>query len=151
MNSLRHKIIIETIKNNQIKTQDELLAKLKEQGLVTTQATISRDIKKLGLFKALSENGEYVYAFSEVSKINTSKSFGILTHSIIKLDYSLNTVVIKCNPGTANAVCSCIDGMNYDKIVGTLAGDDTIFVLMQATEHSAKFISYINKIIKNSN
>jgi transcriptional regulator of arginine metabolism len=151
MKSSRHKEIIELVKNNNIKTQEDLLLALKNNGIVTTQATVSRDIKEIGLLKIISSSGEYIYTTPINHKFNNKalKNYDILAHSIIGVDSSLNTVVVKCSTGTANAVCACLDSMEIDEIVGTLAGDDTIFVLMRTIDDTTKFINDIKTYVKN--
>lgn len=137
MKKRRQAKILEIISSCDIETQEELQAMLLENGYDVTQATISRDIKELRLVKDLSSNGRYIYS---VGKKNTDginkKAGGIFNEAIINVDYALNTVVIKCFSGTANAACAAIDSMTHDHVLGTIAGDDTIFILCR-TEDAA--------------
>lgn len=134
----RQNLIIELINKEIISTQEELLMKLKENGYDVTQATISRDIKELKLVKKVGQNGRSRYAINKsVTDDYLSKFYSILSGSILSVDYAMNTTVVKCFAGMANAACASIDSMEWDGVVGTLAGDDTIFVLCK-TEQSAK-------------
>lgn len=142
MKKRRHAKILEIISCFDIETQEELQAKLRESGFEVTQATISRDIKELRLVKELSENGRYVYSTGKKSAFDdvTSRANGIFSESIISVDSALNTVCIKCFPGMAGAACAAIDSMNWAGVLGTIAGDDTIFVLCR-TENSAQLFT----------
>lgn len=148
MKKKRHAKILELIQNFEIDTQEELQDKLKDCGFVVTQATISRDIKELRLVKELSGSGKYKYSTGR--KLNddfASRLGGIFSESIINLDYAMNTVVIKCFSGMANAACAAIDAMRWDGVVGTLAGDDTIFVLCRSEDCAIIFASDVERMI----
>lgn len=127
--------ILELIESKDIETQEQLLAELNEYGFSTTQATISRDIKELRIIKEQSSGGVYRYTASprQLEPTLTSKLNNIFKQSIVACDHAQNIVVIKTMPGLASAACSAIDAMNLDMIVGTLAGDDTAFLLMRDT------------------
>jgi transcriptional regulator of arginine metabolism len=139
MKHSRHEKILELIKENGIGTQEELLDFLKHGGFDVTQATVSRDIKELRLIKSLAGNGQYVYSSVKNESLNdiSSKFDNLFSGSVIKIDYVLNQIVVKCYAGLANAVCASLDLMGYENIVGTLAGDDTILIIMRS-EESAK-------------
>lgn len=129
MKSNRHTKIVELIGKYPINTQDELLEYLKKEGFDVTQSTVSRDIKKLRLTKALDSNGKYRYQVPQNKTISSLSGFSSLfDSSIISVECALNLVVIKTYSGMAQAVCAAIDSMEYDSVVGTIAGDDTIFV-----------------------
>lgn len=135
----RHAKILELIRANDIGTQDELLALLKAGGYDVTQATVSRDIRELRLVKALAKNGEYVYS---TGKSGEGGAFSIrfedlFADSVIHVDSVMNQIVIKCYNGLANAVCAALDQLPVENIVGTLAGDDTILVIMRSEESAA--------------
>jgi len=149
----RHAKILEIISCFDVETQEELQARLKESGFEVTQATISRDIKELRLVKELSENGRYVYSTGAKNNSDdvSNRANGIFSESIISVDSALNTVCIKCFPGMAGAACAAIDSMNWAGVLGTIAGDDTIFVLCR-TENSAQlFTSNLEKSINVKN
>ena len=122
--------ILQLIVQDNIGTQDELMQKLGALGYSVTQATVSRDIKALKLVKSPVADGQYRYAAVKQDMHDVSgKYYSILTQSILHADFAGNMVAIKCYSGMANAACAAVDHMNSDKILGTLAGDDTIFVL----------------------
>lgn len=140
MKKRRQAKILEIISTNEIETQEELQTKLLESGYEITQATISRDIKDLRLVKDLSPKGRYIYSTGKKHFENINKrAGGIFNESIISIDYALNTVVIKCFSGMANAACAAIDSMTHDNVLGTIAGDDTIFVLCRTEEYAKNF------------
>ena len=129
MKSGRHAKILEIISEYPVETQDEIITRLKEAGYKATQATISRDIKDLRLVKTLGSDGKYRY-ISDVSRSADLRSnFGqLFSGSVIMIDCAQNIVVIKTLSGMANAVCAAMDSTENQAIVGTIAGDDTIFV-----------------------
>ena len=134
MNKNRLDVILELILQYNIDRQETLQKLLNERGFNVTQATVSRDIKKLKLIKAHDENGVCRYMSPSVSTAEKN----IFSDTIVTADYALNTVVLKCKTGMAQAVCASLDSMNYSEhIVGTIAGADTIFILMR-TESDAK-------------
>ena len=142
MKKRRQAKIIEIISSNEIETQEELQALLIDYGFEVTQATISRDIKELRLVKELSSKGKYYYSTGKRSAENAHRrAGGIFNESIISINYAMNTVVIKCFPGMANAVCAAIDSMELDDVLGSIAGDDTIFILC-ANENTAMNFTY---------
>ncbi len=149
MNSARHEKILDIIKEKDIFTQDGILEELSNSGYEVTQATISRDIKKLGLIKILTSQGKYKYTTHDLGiKPNVkSKIRSIFAESVISIDYALNTVVLKCHVGMANAACAAFDLMEWDGVVGTLAGDDTIFILMRTEEKCELFSKELLKLI----
>jgi len=131
MKGSRQKIILDIISNNPIETQNQLIDALNAKGIVSTQATISRDIKELRLIKELMPNGSYRYAVSNnVTVTHNDKLQKIFRESVVSYACAQNIVVIKTLPGLANAACSAIDHMEIDGLVGTIAGDDTAFLAM---------------------
>ena len=145
----RHDAILSLIKKENIGTQDELMQRLNEMGYKVTQATVSRDIKALKLVKTPFEAGQYRYSVSSgEGEDHSGKFFSILSHSVTDVNFAGNMVVVKCFSGMAQAACAAIDSLMLDKIVGTLAGDDTIFVLCKDVENAAEFQDYVKKIIE---
>ena len=139
MKAKRHKKILALITEHEVETQEELQQLLQENGLNVTQATVSRDIKELKLIKTL-QDGVYRYVQSVTDTSMSSIKFeSIFTEAVVKIDYSGNTIAIKCHTGLANAACAVFDAMEIDNVVGTIAGDDTIFVLMR-NENSANLL-----------
>lgn len=148
MKKRRQAKILEIISSNDVETQEQLQSMLLSSGYEVTQATISRDIKELRLVKELSSNGRYVYSTGQKNNDSiTKRTGGIFNESIIRIDYAINTVVIKCFTGMANAACATIDSMNLDEIVGTIAGDDTIFILCRSEETAKIFTSKLRNIL----
>ncbi len=139
MKADRQTKILELIEEKEIETQEQLLSELEACGFATTQATISRDIKELRIIKELGPNGTYRY--SAVSKqaeyTHSAKLNSIFKQCVIQCDSAQNIVVIKTMPGLASAACSAMDAMNMEHMVGTLAGDDTAFLLMRDTAAAA--------------
>lgn len=150
MKKNRHDAILALIEKEDIATQEELMLKLNEMGYKVTQATVSRDIKSLKLIKSPVADGQYKY--SSVKSENTDvsgKYFSILSHSVIHVDYAINTVVVKCYAGMAQAACAAVDTLASEKIVGTLAGDDTIFVLCRNEQAACEFSAWMKKFLNS--
>lgn len=132
-NRLRRKKIIEIIKEYPIKTQSELSEKLIENGFKITQATISRDIKKLNLIK--KRNGaDLIYTILDDIDSSNSNLLQVMKSSIIKLDIGMNILVVHTNSGMANACCLAIENIKFKEILGTIAGEDTIIIVTQNIE-----------------
>ena len=153
MKKRRQAKILEIINSNAVETQEELQEKLKAEGFDVTQATISRDIKELRLVKELSDNGRYIYSVgSKQSSEDVSlRAGGIFVESIISVDFAMNTVCIKCFSGMANAACAAIDSMKWSGVVGTIAGDDTIFVLCRDESAAEIFTANLEKTLNVKN
>jgi len=137
----RQNTIIRLIGEKPISTQDELIQELRAHGFDVTQATISRDIKELKLIKKVGAGGKSVYSINKAdSDLFQAKYNSILSGALLSADYAQNICVVKTHVGMANAACAALDAMDWDGIVGTLAGDDTIFVCCR-TEEKAKELS----------
>ena len=151
MKSERHAKILQLILKTPIETQEELQEKLREEKIYVTQATISRDIKELRLIKVQDNNGKYKYVTAENDKSNniSFKFHSIFSESVIKVDQAQNIIVVKCYNGMANAACAALDSIHWDGLVGTLAGDDTIFVLMKDETSTIQLASQLKKLIKS--
>ena len=149
MKSKRHEKILELIRDHDIETQEQLLQQLQESGFNTTQATISRDIKQMHLIKEPVGQGVYKYAVSgNRTKLNFAEKLRtIFRESITSIAYAQNIVVIKTMPGLASAACSALDNMDITYMVGSLAGDDTAFLLMRDTESAASFCEEIKEML----
>ena len=139
MKENRQQKILEIIKREEVYTQEGLLLKLREEGFEVTQATVSRDIKKLNLVKKLTPEGKYIYSSQEIE--DTGKHHGKFRSmfAVISVDHAINIVVLKCHVGMANAACASFDLMSWDGVVGTIAGDDTVFVLMRTEQQAMEF------------
>ena len=149
MKNSRQNMILELITQENIETQEQLLSRLQERGITSTQATISRDIKQMHLVKEPVGHGVYKYAVSgNRTKLNFAEKLRtIFRESITGVDYAQNIVVLRTMPGLASAACSALDNMNYSMLVGTLAGDDTAFLLMRDTESAAEFCEEIKEML----
>lgn len=134
----RQLMIMEIISQNEVETQNQLLQLLKERGVETAQATLSRDIAELKIEKCTSESGVSRY-FSGISNDELSYS-DIFAQSVISVDYAANIVVMKCHSGLADAACKVVDERKIGSVMGTIAGDDTVFILTR-TENHAKALS----------
>lgn len=123
------------VQDEDIHTQDELASRLEEEGIEVTQATVSRDIKQLGLIKIPIDNGGYKYSLPPQQKDNiniNSRMKRMFEDSVSRIDYSENLVVINTLPGTAQAVASLIDNTEWKNVLGTIAGDDTILLIIKS-------------------
>ena len=148
MKSKRHSKILEIINDNDIETQEELAEALKAAGYDVTQATVSRDIKLLKLVKMQSASGKYKYISSakEERDIN-DKLYSILKNAAIGVEQIDKFVVVKTLTGAASAAAEAIDTLYSNDVAGTIAGDNTIFVLVRTDEKALELISKIRKMI----
>ena len=150
MKKNRHEAILSLISQQDIGTQEELMQKLNDLGYKVTQATVSRDIKYLKLIKTPVASGQYKYSYvNNEAEDFSGKYYSILSHSVTSVDYAGNMAVVKCYAGMANAACAAMDNLEIENIVGTLAGDDTIFVLCRDEQSAGSFKEYIDKVVKN--
>lgn len=149
MKNQRQAKIMEIISTKDIETQEQLLQELQEAGFCSTQATISRDIKELRIVKELTNFGTYRYTASAKDGTHTfsARLNTIFRECITGYDYAQNIIVIKTMPGLASAAASAIDGMNMGVVVGTLAGDDTVFIVMRDNNSAATFCGEIKNLL----
>lgn len=146
MKKNRHEAILGLITQQDIGTQEELMQKLNDMGYKVTQATVSRDIKYLKLIKTPVSSGQYKYSYvNNESEDFSGKYYSILSHSVTSVNYAGNMAVVKCFAGMANAACAALDSLEIENVLGTLAGDDTIFVLCRDEQSAASFKEYIKK------
>ena len=148
MKSQRQAKILEIISTINVETQEQLLQELEQAGFRSTQATISRDIKELRIVKELTTLGTYRYTTvaKEVPTSFSNRLNTIFRECVTRYDYAQNLVVIHTLPGLAGAAASAIDAMNLSVIVGTLAGDDTVMVVMRDTNAAAQFCGEISNL-----
>jgi len=136
--------ILELIKHGMIETQEELAEALGQHGIPVTQATVSRDIKELQLTKVPSGTGRYRYALPDESPAGSwDKRRRIFQESVLEVDWSGNIIVVKSLPGTAPGVGSALDHLGWPEMIGSVAGDDTVIVIIKpvsATEEVAERI-----------
>jgi len=133
MKNKRHNAIREIIESKNIETQFQLTDELHNYGFNVTQATVSRDIKELGLLKVASGENSFRYAFASEVVVGNSldRSRRMLRDNVLKANSSGNMIIIRTLPGTAQGVASCLDCLGWREILGTVAGDDTIFVALR--------------------
>lgn len=147
----RQKEILSIITNNNISTQQELQDKLRDKGLNATQATISRDIKELSLVKTVSDSGVYKYDIPSSIKDRGKSPKEILKNifkeAVISVNFAMNIVVIKCHTGMAQAVCAKLDNAYFESIVGTIAGDDTVFAVLKSEAFAIEFVGMLNSFL----
>ncbi len=150
MKAKRHGRILQLIAEHSIDTQEELLRLLQEDGLFVTQATVSRDIKELRLIKSQNSDGTYRYSTAGKEQINdmSFKFHAIFSESVYDIDFANNMIVVKCYTGMANAACASLDAIAWNGVVGTIAGDDTIFILMRDNQGADDFTKQLKKMIK---
>lgn len=149
MKSQRQAKILEIISTRNVETQEQLLDALQQEGFRGTQATISRDIKDLRIVKELTSLGTYRYsaAVSEIDSSFSNRLNTIFRECVVSFDYAQNIIVIRTLPGLASAAGSAIDAMNMNAVVGTLAGDDTVMVVMRDNNAAALFCGEIKSLI----
>ena len=149
MKNDRQSMILEIISQENIETQEQLLSRLQERGVTSTQATISRDIKQMHLIKEPVGRGVYKYAVSgNRTKLNFAEKLRtIFRESITSIACAQNIVVLKTMPGLASAACSALDNMDINYMVGSLAGDDTAFLVMKDAESAAIFCEEIKEML----
>ena len=149
MKNDRQSMILEIISQENIETQEQMLARLQERGVTSTQATISRDIKQMHLIKEPIGHGVYKYAVSgNRTKLNIAEKLRtIFRESITSIESAQNIVVLKTMPGLASAACSALDNMDISYMVGSLAGDDTGFLVMKDAESAAIFCEEIKEML----
>lgn len=142
--------ILELIEHNEIETQEELSTRLRSLGYETTQATVSRDIKDLRLIKILSPSGKYCYATSsqEAEKSFASRLQNIFRECVTGVDAAQNIVVIKTLPALGSAAAIAIDAMRLPNAVGSISGDDTVFIAMRDNDSALEFCEQTRNMLK---
>lgn len=147
MKKRRQKSIMDIINRYDVETQEELIEMLRNRGYEITQATISRDIKDLKIIKVATEYDTYKYALPANEDVRFSAKYkNIIKETVISIDYAENIVVLKTYPGMAQAAAAAIDSMEFNEVMGTIAGDDTIFLAMYSSEHSKLFVDKFKTI-----
>ena len=149
MKNVRQTAILSIIEQHDIETQEELAARLREMGIVVTQATVSRDIKALRLLKVLSATGSYKYATADKAEHGLSERFvRMFKDSVLSISYANNIIVIKTLAGSANVAAEAIDSMRLPEILGTMAGDNTVLVVARNEEEAAKTVDGFREMLK---
>lgn len=150
MKARRQHKILEIISRQPVSTQQQLLALLEEEGFVSTQATISRDLKELGLVKVPAGDGTYRYALPQRQQVAEvyARMQRLFRDSVLRVDASENIVLIRTLPGTAHAVASCIDSVAWEEILGTVAGDDTILAVVKPKKAVPKVLERFRALLR---
>jgi transcriptional regulator of arginine metabolism len=144
MKGQRHLKIREILNNQEVETQDDLVHALRNAGFQITQATVSRDIKDMHLIKVPLDNGSYKYSLPTEQRFNPMQRLKrALTDHFTSIDYTENLVVLKCMPGTANAIGMLMDNLEWNEIMGTICGDDTILIICRTKEQSQIVVNQI--------
>ncbi len=149
MKNARLSAITDIITENEISTQEDLIAHLNARGFDVTQATVSRDIKTLRLVKTSNKQGRSVYVTqSSVPSASINRSyFNVFKESVLDIRAAGSIVVIKCHNGMGNAACEAIDVMGFTEIVGTIAGDNTIFAAVDNNATAQKLLEKIKSLL----
>lgn len=149
MKARRQGEILSIISSIPVETQEQLLEQLRCRGIQATQATISRDIKELHLVKELTGTGSYCYALS--SKKETTNVTGrlktIFREGVVSYDHAQNLVVVKTMPGLGSAAAAAVDGMDIPDLLGSLAGDDTVLLILRTTQSAQDFCNIIQEML----
>ena len=149
MKSKRQQEILDIVAQRDIETQEQLLDALKERGVSTTQATISRDIKQLHLVKELTAGGIYKYAVSQrkTALNNVGRLQTIFRQGVTSYDMAQNIVVLRTMPGLASAAAAALDALEIPELVGSLAGDDTVILIMRTNGSAEEFCEEIREML----
>ena len=130
-------------------TQEDLAEALRQRGIGVTQATVSRDIKELRLLKVLSANGVYKYATADKAEHGLSdRLIRMLTDSVLSISSANNLIVIKTLSGSANVAAEALDSLHWPEVLGTLAGDNTILMIIRSNEEAPVIISRVQELMK---
>lgn len=148
MKNKRHLAIRDIIKQQPIETQEELVQKLKNKGFKVTQATISRDIKELRLIKTLTKDGKYCYAEPAKPTLISDRLLRMLREPIVSITSAENLIVIKTLSGAASAAAEAIDNLDLGDVVGTIAGDNTILIIVSSKKKVNDVMDKFNKILR---
>lgn len=132
------------ISENEVETQNDLQRLLKQEGINVGQSTLSRDIRDLSIIKRTNENDVSCY-YSGLSSAKVDYN-SIFAQSVISMDNAQNIVVLKCRAGLANAACAVVDDQGFPTVMGSIAGDDTVFILTKTENHAAQLISDLKRL-----
>ena len=149
MKAMRHAMILQLIDGMEIDTQEMLADQLLARGVSVTQATISRDIKELRLVKVLTDHGTYKDSTADrVEKNVSDRMIRLFSESVVSLTEAENLIVIKTLPASAGIACEAIDGLNWNEIAGTLAGENSIFVAIKSKEQVPAVMNRFRAMMK---
>lgn len=149
MKTVRQVAILDIIEKQEIETQEELASALNARGIRVTQATVSRDIKELRLLKVLTPSGKYKYATGDQADNNlTDRFIRMLAESLLSVSSANNLIVVKTLSGSANVAAEALDSMHWPEVLGTLAGDNTVLLIIRSNEETLTVISRIREMMK---
>lgn len=149
MKAKRQALIREIVEAQSIQTQEELAEALRAHGMVVTQATVSRDIREMHLLKVLAEDGSYRYATMEKSDSGMNdRLIRMLSDSVVEMNSANNLIVIHTLPGSAHVAAEAIDNLKWPETIGTIAGDNTILVIVRTNEEVDTVMKRFHSIIK---
>lgn len=149
MKSVRQMAILDIIEKQSVETQEELAEALRARGIQVTQATVSRDIKELRLLKVLASDGVYQYATADKAENGLNERFvRMLAESLLSVAASNNLVVVKTLSGSANMAAEALDSMHWPEILGSLAGDNTILLVVRSNEETSAVVERIRDMMK---
>lgn len=150
MKVTRHAKILELINSKDIETQEDLAEQLKTTGMDVTQATVSRDIKELKLIKVMGNGGRYKYAaISPNEGFLSNKLVNIFSQTVLNVEQIGSFIVIKTITGSASAAAEALDSLGFDGIAGTIAGDNTIFILVRTEEKALDIVHKVKKLLNS--
>ncbi len=145
--SERQSRLLQLIRSKEISTQEDLVAGLTDAGLDVTQATVSRDIKELGIIKVTVGNGLQKYVPMERSgEVASGRLMKVFSEAVVQVDNAMNLVIIKSLPGMAQACASALDSMRLSEVAGSIAGDDTVFVATRSADQAEALSRSLNQI-----
>ena len=149
MKAKRQAVIREIVEQQSIQTQEELAEALRAHGMLVTQATVSRDIKEMHLFKVLAEDGSYRYATMDRENQTTNdRLIRMLSDSVLDMAGANNLIVIHTLPGSAHVAAEAIDTLKWPEVLGTIAGDNTILMIVRCNEEVDAVIRRFHGIIR---
>ena len=149
MKSTRQNAILEVIREKDVETQEDLADELRRRDFKVTQATVSRDIRELRLLKVLTPSGTYKYATADRPENGLSERFHrIFSESVLSMSHAYNQVLIKTLPGSANVAAEMIDSLRWPEILGTLAGDNTILMIVRTVEEVDVVLHRIDEMLR---
>lgn len=150
MKEQRQNAILNIVRTSAMETQEQLLAELKRRGFRCTQATVSRDIRELHLVKQQTSFGTYQYSLpaSRTSSNATDRLQTIFREGVVSFDFAQNLVVLKTIPGLANAAAAAIDKMEIPDMVGSIAGDDTVVLIMRTMQKAEIFCNDLHSMVR---
>ena len=149
MKTVRQVAILDIIEKQEIETQEELASALNARGIRVTQATVSRHIKELRLLKVLTPTGKYKYATGDQADNNlTDRFIRMLAESLLSVSSANNLIVVKTLSGSANVAAEALDSMHWPEVLGTLAGDNTVLLIIRSNEETITVTSRIREMMK---